>query len=122
MARASGGERQAEIELDLDHVPEDAATQILLAAGKAGYKVKVVGGKGGGKGKWGGGGRAGTPPRTGAPGVSRPPRCANCGGEHGTCECTKPVFAEDQQECCGLHRQPDARGLVGSSDARGCGS
>ena len=40
--------------------------------------------------------RASTPPKTGA---TRGPRCANCGGNHATRECTKDVVADASRIC-----------------------
>ena len=49
-------------------------------------------------------GRPGTPPRTGASGPrqqqgERAPKCGNCGGEHSTFQCTKPLVPLDKRPC-----------------------
>ena len=47
--------------------------------------------------------RPATPPRTGAAVAARPQRCGNCGAEHASCDCSKPLLRHDQRACfnCG---------------------
>ena len=95
------GPAEEGIEIDLSGCNEEQAEQILYAAKAAGVNVKnKFVPKFGGRPRGAlGAPRAPTPPRTGV----RAAKCGNCGGEHETRACDKPLLAEDKRACfnCG---------------------
>ncbi len=74
--------------IDLTGVDRASQDVILAVMKTQGWRGKV---KTGPAGAPGGRPRPATPPRTGAPPAVRPLRCGNCGGEHATRDCTKPL-------------------------------
>ena len=70
----------------------------LAVMRQSGFRGKVrtsTGATGGFAGR-----RPATPLRTEI-GAARPMRCANCGGEHSTRDCVKPMLEESQRACFG---------------------
>ena len=91
------GDEEKEIVLD-PNLPDEVFAVMANQAKHFGYRVAPRA-----KAKaWArpSGGRVPTPPRTGD---SRPAKCGNCGGEHSTRDCTKPMLPPDKRACfnCG---------------------
>jgi hypothetical protein len=96
--RTAWSERDVEQGVDefLDLTGVDPASQdVILAVMKSqGWRGKVKTGPAAAPGARP---RPVTPPRTGAPPAVRPLRCGNCGGEHATRDCSKPLLEHDQR-------------------------
>ena len=102
----AGGDEEPEEEapddvVDLTEYPEDSQHAVLAVMRQQGFRGKF---RTGPQRQGSANSRAKTPPLTQVHArEQRPAKCGNCGGEHGTRDCTKPPLPPEQRACfnCG---------------------